>query len=48
MTANAMEADRLACFDAGMDDFISKPFDAAKLRVLIGDTTTRAGRAVST
>ena len=48
MTANAMEADRLACFDAGMDDFISKPFDAAKLRVLIGDATTRAGRAVST
>jgi signal transduction histidine kinase/DNA-binding response OmpR family regulator len=28
MTANAMSDDQDACYDAGMDDFISKPFDA--------------------
>ena len=28
MTANAMQCDREACFESGMDDFISKPFDA--------------------
>ncbi len=31
MTANIMESDRKACFDAGMDDFISKPFKLEEL-----------------
>jgi len=31
MTANAFDSDRKACFDAGMDDFIAKPFSKAIL-----------------
>ena len=35
MTANAMEADRIACLEAGMDAFMAKPFEAAKLKALL-------------
>jgi PAS domain S-box-containing protein len=43
MTANAMESDRQACHDAGMDAHVSKPFTAAVLR----DTMTAALGKVS-
>ncbi|MGL1936503.1 MAG: response regulator [Fibrobacterales bacterium] len=35
MTANAMEHDRLACHEAGMDDFISKPLNPDTLRDML-------------
>ncbi len=35
MTANAMSEDRQLCLDAGMDDYIAKPFNAEKLRSLL-------------
>jgi CheY-like chemotaxis protein len=38
MTANAMEADRQACMDAGMDAHVAKPFNAAVLQ----DTIAKA------
>jgi CheY-like chemotaxis protein len=35
MTANAMEADRQACLDAGMDDYLAKPFNSDTLLALL-------------
>ncbi|MCF8209957.1 MAG: response regulator, partial [Rhodoferax sp.] len=35
MTANAMEADRRRCIEAGMDDYISKPIKANELQQML-------------
>jgi signal transduction histidine kinase/ActR/RegA family two-component response regulator len=37
LTANAQESDQQACFDAGMDYFIAKPFSPKKLLAVIND-----------
>ena len=35
MTANAMDADRQRCFDAGMNDFVAKPIDPERLAAVL-------------
>jgi len=36
MTANAMQGDRERCIEAGMDDYIAKPFTQQQLRDVLG------------
>ena len=40
MTANAMASDRQACEESGMDGFLSKPFKADELRLLLNHYQT--------
>ncbi|MBL8909842.1 MAG: response regulator [Archangium sp.] len=42
MTANAMASDETACRDAGMDDFLPKPIDVARLRSLLASAASAA------
>jgi CheY-like chemotaxis protein len=35
LTANALERDRRACIDAGMDDYLAKPLEIVALRTVL-------------
>jgi CheY-like chemotaxis protein len=35
MTANAMESDHQLCLEAGMDDYLSKPFNRRRLKAIL-------------
>lgn len=41
MTANAMPADRADCIEAGMDDYLSKPFRMEELQAVLSHCGTR-------
>jgi CheY-like chemotaxis protein len=41
MTANAMESDRQACLDAGMNAHLAKPFNAPALQAVILDNVAQ-------
>ena len=45
LTASAMETDRQRCFDAGMDDYMSKPFTMEALGRLVALRARRAAAA---
>jgi PAS domain S-box-containing protein len=45
MTANAMDTDRQACMDAGMNDHVAKPFDVARVVETILRHTRGTGAA---
>jgi len=37
LTANTMDNDRDKCISYGMDDYLSKPFDVEKLKIIFGN-----------
>ena len=47
LTANAMEKDRQECLDAGMDDFLSKPFSRRQLQEILHRWIPQTGAPVS-
>jgi two-component system sensor histidine kinase/response regulator len=48
VTANALQGDEQKCLEAGMNDFLPKPFKLAQLRALLTRWLPRAGEASTT
>jgi len=48
VTANAMQGDEQSCLEAGMNDFLPKPFKRAQLQALLARWLPRTGEMSST
>ena len=47
MTANAMKGDRERCLEAGMDEYLTKPFTPVELQRVIDMAATARERATA-
>lgn len=47
LTANALEGDRERCLDAGMDEYLSKPFTAEQLQSVLAEFLDKQRQAVA-
>ena len=47
LTANAFDDDRNACFDSGMNDFMTKPVSAEELKEMVENWTKEAQKLAS-
>jgi CheY-like chemotaxis protein len=46
ITANSLKDDRQKCLEAGMNEYISKPFNLEKFPLIISQLGQRNGKAV--
>jgi len=46
ITASAIQGDKEKCFEAGMDDYLSKPVERARLEMMLTEWARKSRREV--